>query len=58
MLRVELCILRYWLIPGSSAEGFVIPLDKKFNLSYINIYRGITLLSTISELISRMIKER
>ena len=44
--------------PDSSAEGFVIPLNKKGNLNYVNNYRGIMLLSTMSKLITRMLNNR
>ena len=44
--------------PQSWSEGYVIPLHKKGSIDDVNNYRGITLLSTIGKLFSRVLNNR
>ena len=44
--------------PKAWSEGFVVPLHKKDSLNNENNYRGITLLSTIGKLFSRVLNNR
>ena len=44
--------------PKAWSEGFVIPLHKKGSINEVENYRGITLLSVLGKLFSRMINNR
>ena len=44
--------------PQSWSDGFVIPLHKKGNTDDVNNYRGITLLSTLGKLFTRLLNNR
>jgi len=44
--------------PPSWAEGYVIPLHKKGDIEKVDNYRGITLLSTLGKLFTRIINNR
>jgi len=44
--------------PKAWSVGFVVPLQKKGSLNNENNYRGITLLSTIGKLFSRVLNNR
>ena len=44
--------------PKAWSVGFVVPLHKKGSLNNENNYRGITLLSTIGKLFSRVLNNR
>ena len=44
--------------PEQWAEGYVVPLHKKGNTNDVENYRGITLLSTLDKLFSRVINNR
>lgn len=44
--------------PDSWSEGFVVPLHKKGSLNDVNNYRGITLLSTLGKLFTRVLNNR
>ena len=44
--------------PEAWSEGFIVPLHKKGDLDDPNNYRGITLLSTIGKLFSKIINSR
>lgn len=44
--------------PEAWTEGFVIPLHKKGNINDVNNYRGITLLSTLGKLFTRLLNNR
>ena len=46
------------VFPEEWAEGFIIPLHKKGNLNNVENYRGITLLSALGKLFSRVINNR
>ena len=51
-------IFKLGYFPESWSEGLVIPLHKKGSLNDVNNYRGITLLSCIGKLFSRIINNR
>ena len=44
--------------PETWSDGYVIPLHKKGSINDVNNYRGITLLSTLGKLFSRLINNR
>ncbi len=44
--------------PASWSEGHIIPLHKKGNLNEVDNYRGITLLSTLGKLFTRILNNR
>jgi len=44
--------------PDSWSEGYVVPLHKKGNINDTNYYRGITLLSCIGKLFTRILNNR
>ena len=44
--------------PKEWSEGFIIPLHKKGNTDDVNNYRGITLLSTLGKLFTRILNNR
>ena len=44
--------------PKEWSEGFIIPLHKKGSINDVENYRGITLLSTLGKLFSRMLNNR
>ena len=44
--------------PDSRFEGYVIPLHKRGEINDANIYRGITLLSCIDKLFTRILNNR
>ena len=44
--------------PTNWAEGYVIPLHKKGGINDVNNYRGITLLSTLGKLFTRLLNNR
>ena len=46
------------VFPEEWAEGYIIPLHKKGNLNDVENYRGITLLSTLGKLFTRVINNR
>lgn len=46
------------VFPESWSEGFVVPLHKKGSLSDVGNYRGITLLSSLGKLFTRLINNR
>lgn len=46
------------VFPEEWVEGFIIPLHKKGNLNNVENYRGITLLSALGKLFSRVINNR
>ena len=48
-------LLRAGYFPSSWAEGHVVPLHKKGD---VNNYRGITLLSVLGKLFSRLLNDR
>ena len=48
--------LRYF--PKTWTEGFVVPLHKKGSINDVNNFRGITLLSTLGKLFTRVINNR
>ena len=51
-------IFKLGYFPESWSEGLVIPLHKKGSLNDVNNYRGITLLSCIGKLFTRIINNR
>lgn len=44
--------------PESWSEGFIVPVPKKGNLNKVDNYRGITLLSTLGKLFTRILNNR
>ena len=51
-------LLRAGYFPSSWAEGHVVPLHKKGDVNNVNNYRGITLLSVLGKLFSRLLNNR
>ena len=51
-------IFKFGYFPELWSEGLVIPFHKKGNLNDVNNYRGITLLSCIGKLFTRIINNR
>ena len=49
-------MLRYF--PTAWSDGLVIPLHKKGSVNDVNNYRGITLLSTLGKLFSKILNNR
>ncbi len=48
-------ILNNGYFPESWSDGYIIPLHKKGSLTEVDNYRGITLLSTLGNLFTRVI---
>jgi len=44
--------------PDSWSEGYIVPLHKKGSVNEVNNYRGITLLSTLGKLFTRVLNNR
>ncbi len=44
--------------PDSWGEGHIVPIHKKGNIDIVNNYRGITLLSTVGKLFTRILNNR
>ena len=44
--------------PEKWSEGFIVPLHKKGDVENVNNYRGITLLSTLGKLFTKVINDR
>ena len=44
--------------PQTWTEGYIIPLHKKGNVNDVNNYRGVTLLSTLGKLFTRLLNNR
>ena len=51
-------LLQIGYFPSSWAEGYIVPLHKKGNRDDVNNYRGITLLSVLGKLFSRLLNNR
>ena len=51
-------ILNLGYFPESWSEGFIVPLHKKGKLDDVNNFRGITLLSIVGKLFSRILNNR
>ena len=51
-------ILNTGYFPKKWTEGFIVPLHKKGDLNQVDNYRGITLLSTLSKLFTRILNNR
>lgn len=51
-------IFGYGYFPKSWAEGYIIPLHKKGSINDVKNYRGITLLSTLGKLFTRILNNR
>ena len=51
-------IYEYGYFPETWSEGYIIPLHKKGSINDVENYRGITLLSTLGKLFTRVINNR
>lgn len=51
-------LLQLGFFPSSWAGGFIIPLQKKGDIKNVNYYRGITSLSVLGRLFTRLLNER
>ncbi|MCG7867658.1 MAG: reverse transcriptase family protein, partial [Candidatus Thiodiazotropha taylori] len=51
-------IYEYGYFPEAWSEGYIIPLHKKGSINEVENYRGITLLSTLGKLFTRVINNR
>ena len=58
LLKLFNKIFEIGYFPEAWSEGFVVPLHKKGSINEVNNYRGITLLSTLGKLFTRVLNNR
>ena len=51
-------VFEYGFFPEEWSEGYIVPLHKKGNLNDVENYRGITLLSALGKLFTRVVNNR
>ena len=51
-------VFEYGFFPEERSEGYIVPLHKKGSLNDVENYRGITLLSALGKLFTRVVNNR
>ena len=51
-------LLNKGYFPSSWTEGYIVPIHKQDSTSYVDNYRGITLLSTLGKIFTRILNSR